>query len=99
MFKHLSSITHLQEIDMTTKRDGLDIIPLRSRACRWDLDSGLRQLSTLTRPRIVKFGSNVPDLKLKNLEWMIGHWPSLEEVSGHQVTGYQLQQVSRYYAD
>jgi len=44
------------------------------------LDRGLDRLLTLTRR--VNFISTEQDLRREDVEWMMGHWPVLETLSG-----------------
>ncbi|KAK3810172.1 MAG: hypothetical protein J3Q66DRAFT_391321 [Benniella sp.] len=46
------------------------------------LENGLDKLSTLRSLRVIEFRDSIQRLGEKEIEWMLGHWKSLEEIRG-----------------
>ncbi|KAG9068327.1 hypothetical protein KI688_010593 [Linnemannia hyalina] len=85
LFKHISTLTHLEELDMTRYPEAYArnwFSPSRQTGPQLRLDSGLGQLLTLTRLKKAKFSGIVQNMRVVDVDWMLQSWPKLEELCG-----------------
>ncbi|KAF9538424.1 hypothetical protein EC957_006771 [Mortierella hygrophila] len=85
LFKHISTLTRLEELDMTRYPEtsaGNWFRPSRQTGPQLRLDSGLDQLLTLTRLKKVKFSGIVQNMRVVDVDWMLESWPKLDELCG-----------------
>lgn len=84
---NLSKLTSLEEMDMLLN-GAPRLIRSKAKACRFRLGAGLEQLKTLTRVRIARFDH----MGVKDVQWMVNHWPALKVLQGYVSTDPKIQQ-------
>ncbi|KAG0282445.1 hypothetical protein BGZ96_000475, partial [Linnemannia gamsii] len=87
VLENLSRLTSLEEVDMLLK-GAPRLLRSKAKACRCRLGLGLEQLKTLTRLRIARFDH----MGVKDIQWMVKNWPSLEVLQGYVSTDPNIQQ-------
>ncbi|KAF9089947.1 hypothetical protein BGX23_006344 [Mortierella sp. AD031] len=81
LFEQLSRLRRLESLDVGLNTAyGLNGQDIDERASQWRLDSGISQLSTLTRLERFNFANTKQELREEDVEWMLEHWPLLESI-------------------
>ncbi|KAF9085786.1 hypothetical protein BGX29_001776 [Mortierella sp. GBA35] len=78
LFDQLSRLGRLELLDVSQpyKSNGRGI----EKSSQWRLDSGLSQLSTLTRLERFNFANTKQELREEDVEWVLEYCPRLEEI-------------------
>ncbi|KAG0217878.1 hypothetical protein BGX33_009310 [Mortierella sp. NVP41] len=81
LFDQLSKLSRLEVLDVSLIYDqDTNSQKIVEKAPQWRLDSGLSQLSTLTRLQRFNFARTNQELREEDIEWMLKHWLRLEEL-------------------